>query len=223
MVVADGSERRAMNEFIDNVIDRPLAHKLGAVALILVLIGLLFWQYVYSAPYQEVENLTQRVERLNADIVNEQRIVRDLPRLREVVRQLDIKLKQALTELPDRREIPALLSSISNLARDAGLEVSLFKPLPESLRDFYAEVPVSIVVVGTFHQVATFFDEVGRLSRIVNISEIGLKEPRLNQKERQTVVKTNCKATTFRYLDESERQRVADENSQNGSGNVRRR
>jgi len=117
-------------------------------------------------------------------------------------------LKSALQELPDNREIPDLLSSISSLARDAGLAVPLFKTEPESFREFYAEVPVSISVEGTYHQIATFFDEVGHLPRIVNINQIIIREPRVG--DSQVSVKSECVATTFRYLEETERIQSAD-------------
>ena len=76
------------------------------------------------------------------------------------------------------------------------------------MKDFYAEVPVSIAVDGTYHQVATFFDEVGHLSRIVNINQITMKEPVVG--DAQVQVKVGCTATTFRYLDEAERAAAAE-------------
>jgi type IV pilus assembly protein PilO len=163
----------------------------------------LFWQYSYKGKSAELESLTTKVEELNSQIISEQRLARNLPQVRELVKELEVKLKIALTELPDEREIPDLLASISKLAKDAGLEVSLFQPKPENVREFYAEVPVAITVNGTYHQVATFFDEVGRLSRIVNINQIKVSSPVIT--EARISVRTDCTATTFRYLDESER------------------
>jgi len=67
------------------------------------------------------------------------------------------ELKQALTELPNDREIPGLLSEIDGLARRSGLEVRRFQPLPEVMAEYYAEVPVQIVMDGSYHKVANFF------------------------------------------------------------------
>lgn len=208
-----------MSSVIDNFLERPTSHKVGFWVLTIGFLGFLFWQYMYSAKLEERTELETSVEELNAKITHERRLARNLKRFREEVKDLDIKLKFALQELPDKREIPDLLSAISNLARDAGLEVSLFKPKPENLKEFYAEVPVDISVSGTFHQVATFFDEVGNLSRIVNIDAIAIKEPKV--KPELIEIKADCVGTTFRYLDESER-KLAKEKAKAGDKRRRR-
>lgn len=208
-----------MNELVQRFMDRPLWQRVCIWAGSLLFVILIFWQYFYSPRLEEHIKLTEKVENLDSRIVDERRRARNLKKLREKVRELDVKLKFALQELPDKKEIPDLLSSISTLAKDAGLDVTVFKPQGENTKEFYAEVPVNISVEGTYHQVATFFDEVGQLSRIVNINDVALREPRLM--ESRMVVKTDCVATTFRYLDEAERQKS--EESAEGSGKRRRR
>lgn len=192
-----------MNEFIDKVMERPLSHRIGFWVLSLALLTFIFWQYFYSSKSEELGKLREKVDTLQTQISQEQRLARNLPKVREEVKELDVKLKFALQELPDAREIPDLLSSISDLAMDSGLEVSLFKPKSENFKDFYAEVPVSVSVEGTFHQVVTFFDEVGHLPRIVNINSITVRDPKVTESEVKVVV--DCLATTFRYLEEEER------------------
>ncbi len=196
-----------MHPFIENFLERPTSHKAGFWAGSILLISFVFWQYFYGAALKEQDELSNKVQSLTTEIATEKRLARDLGKFRDQVKELDIKLNQALQELPDTREIPDFLRSISDLAREVGLEVPLFRPLPEVRKDFYAEVPVSITVEGTFHQVATFFDEVGRLPRIVNISGITVREPKIG--EDRVVIRADCSATTFRYLDESERVQAA--------------
>lgn len=207
-----------MNPTIESFLDRPLSHRLGALGALTVIIIFVFWSYIYSPKAEELVTITEEVEKLEVEKTNELRISRNLRKFREEVKRLDIKLKYVLQELPDKREIPDLLTSISNLARDAGLEVSLFKPRAEIMRDFYAEVPVEVSVLGTFHQIETFFDEVGQLSRIVNITNIAITDPKVT--DEKILVKTDCVATTFRYLDESERVQIE---NQNKAQNKRRR
>lgn len=199
-----------MNPILQNILDRPLSHRIGIwVGSILFLI-FVFWQYFYGPQVTELDKLQAKIEDLNSQIGHEQRLARNLVKFRKEVKELEVKLKMALAELPDEKEIPDLLSNMSTLARDAGLEVNLFKPNPEVFREFYAEVPVTMSVEGTFHQVATFFDEVGRLPRIVNINQIFVREPKLPEGEEQMRVKSDCVATTFRYLDESQRIQAPD-------------
>lgn len=192
-----------MNDFIDGIMDRPASHRIGGWIVIIGLIIFIFWNYFYKDQLDELTKLNNDIENLNTQIAHEQRLARNLSKARAEVKDLDIKLKFAMQELPDKREIPELLASISDLAMDAGLEVSLFKPKNENFREFFAEVPVSVGVEGTFHQVTTFFDEVGRLPRIVNINQIEVRDPKIRPEEVR--IKTDCLATTFRYLEESER------------------
>jgi type IV pilus assembly protein PilO len=118
-------------------------------------------------------------------------------------------LKEAVAQLPAQKEIPDLLRNISTKARESGLEVMLFRPRGENYEEFYAEIPVDIAVRGDFHSIVTFFDEVGRMDRVVNISNIELKTAKT--KERQETIEVFTQATTFRFLDPAERARIAAE------------
>jgi type IV pilus assembly protein PilO len=205
-----------MSEFVEQLMDRPKSHKIAFWIGSIAFFTFIFWQYSYSSLLTQRDELEEKVTALEGEILNEQRLSRDLTRVREAVRELDAKLQSALQELPDKREIPGLLSSISSLAKDAGLDVNLFKPRQENFKEFYAEVPVSIQVEGTYHQVASFFDEVGRLPRIVNISEISFKDPKLTPDDGRIRSRASCAATTFRYLDESERAKAPEADSGKG-------
>ena len=100
------------------------------------------------------------------------------------------------------------------LAIDIGLEVIKFSPQREAIKDFYASVPVSIELEGTFHQLATFFDEVGRLSRIVNIDSITIDI--ITETKTEVIIRATCKATTFRYLTEEERAKSSSKSKKGG-------
>jgi type IV pilus assembly protein PilO len=175
----------------------------------LVFVIFIFWQYFYSDKLDAQTKLQEQKDSLETEMTQEKRLAMNMPKIRDEVKGLDIKLKFALQELPDRKEIPDLLSSISGLAKDAGLEVQLFRPKGEVTKDFYADVPVAVSVQGTYHQVATFFDEVGHLPRIVNIDQIVVKDPQISSDG--VDIKADCVATTFRYLDESERVKRTEE------------
>ena len=129
-------------------------------------------------------------------------MVANLPALQMEYDQLNFQLTQALTELPNTKEIPALLTSITSLGKGAGLDFMVFKPKPEVLKDYYAEVPVEVVVSGSFFSVAKFFMDVSNLPRIVNISDVNFAEIKISNN--RIMAKVNCLATTFRFLDKKE-------------------
>src|SRR5690606_32915480 len=113
---------------------------------------------------------------------------------------LEQKLKLALRQLPDSKELPVLLTDITSLGKDAGLEFRLFKPMPEVPRDFYAEVPIEIEFSGTYHDIARFFDKVSKLPRIVNVSRMDMEIA--NTDMGVTVLKVKGEATTFRFIEQ---------------------
>ena len=94
-------------------------------------------------------------------------------KLESVKRDLEIKKAQ----LPDKKEIPQLLTTISSLGKESGLNFLLFRPKPEVPKEFYAEIPVEIQVEGSYHEVASFFSRVGNLDRIVNITNVIMEKP----------------------------------------------
>lgn len=188
---------------------KPKVHVFEFCILSIALVGYLLFHFVHKGAASELETLEAKVETLNDQILSEQRLARSLPLFRKEVRALETKLKLALKELPDQREIDVLLSTISSLAKNSGLEIGLFRPQLESKMEFYANVPIQVTVSGTYHQVATFFDEVGKLNRIVNINKISLHDA--VRTDIGIKITADCIATTFRYLDELERAQQAAE------------
>ncbi len=191
-----------MIEHILRFMERPRSHKIAAWVTSVLLLGAFVWRYLYADLGERATLLLERRADLVSQIATERNLAKNLAVYRAEVAGLEVHLRRALQELPDKKEIPDLLRSISSLATQAGLEEALFRPVPEVFREFYAEVPVSIAVQGSFHQVAAFFYEVGRLSRIVNINQIAIREPVVT--DDGVRIKAECTATTFRYLDEEE-------------------
>ena len=198
-----------MKELLDRILDLPRQQKIGVLAGLVVAILLLDYFLFYSPRSDEISKLTQEVESQRNERDKKKKEAANIPKLKEQMARLDGRLKEAVAQLPDRKEIPDLLSSISNKVRESGLDILIFRPRAENIQEFYAEIPVDIVVRGGFHNVATFFDEVGRLNRLVNIANIELRNPRAN--EDQIIMEVSTVAITFRFLDEAERGKIAAE------------
>lgn len=180
---------------------KKLPQKQKAYLLIGVLVGVaaLYWYFIYSPKSAELAELTANLEKLQADLNESKAITADLPKFKEEVARLNAELKKALLELPDRKEIPSLLTNISNLGSGSGLEFIRFKPLSEVPSGFYAKVPVEINVKGTFYEVASFFDKVAKLPRIVNITEANMSGAK--EEKGRFVLTTSCLATTYRFIE----------------------
>jgi type IV pilus assembly protein PilO len=205
-----------MNELLDNLLERPGKQKIAILAVTVILLGALYYSFLYSPRADEVAKLADSVEiARNEKMVKTQKSA-NVARLRKELLQLDAELKRALTQLPEKGEIPNLLSTISAKAQQAGLDVVLFRPRSETFQDFYAEVPVDITVKGNFHNTVNFFDEVGRLDRLVNINNIGFKNPTVSGD--RVMLETTSVATAFRFLNDAERKKVADDKARAAKG-----
>ncbi|MCB0343557.1 MAG: type 4a pilus biogenesis protein PilO [Bdellovibrionales bacterium] len=201
-----------MNENVEAVLEMPLLHKAAALIGMVVIILGGYWGLFYSGSAAELEKISKKVEGPNGlrfQVAQQRGIAANLDQYTEEVEKLEIELKKALLELPDKQEIDSLLAKVSSVGQDAGLEIRLFKPKDEAKKDYYAEVPVEMEVYGSFHQVATFFDEVGHLDRIVNLDNFSMDNP--ERSKDQITLRTTVVATTFRFLDEAERPKKQDE------------
>src|SRR6185369_9219870 len=152
--------------------------------------------------HKELIGLKTELSKLQGEIDEKTRIANNLPKLKAEYEQLNRELAQALTELPNSKEIPSLLTSITALGKNAGLDFLVFRPKAEVPKDFYAEVPVDITVSGSYFSVANFFAAVANLPRIVNITNVAFSD--IRNVNNRMVTKVTCLATTFRFLDKKE-------------------
>lgn len=191
-----------MHPQVEKIIQLPLPHKLGGVAVILVALGAGFFFGLEKPKLAELKGLHGTLNKINSDISETRKFANNLPKFKAEFENLKKDLDNALTELPNSKEIPTLLTSITSAGKGAGLDFLVFRPLGEVPKEFYAEVPVDISVSGPFFGIANFFVAVGNLPRIVNISNVSFADIR-NDRGRN-IVRVNCKATTFRFLDKTE-------------------
>ena len=192
-----------MDPQIEKLLKLPTKEKVALLVLLLIVEGGAMFYGLHRPRMKELADLKAKHESLQKQIQENRSIANNLPRFKAEYEQLKKDLDSALTELPNQKEIPSLLTSISNLGKGAGLDFLLFRPKPEVPKDFYAEVPVDIAVSGTFYNVADFFVAVGKLPRIVNINNVTVSD--IKEAGGRTSLKVNCLATTFRFLDQKEK------------------
>lgn len=198
-----------MNQLLDNILERPKLQKIAILAVTIILISALYYSFLYSPRSDEVAKLADSVEIARNEKNAKQLKAANLPRLQRDLKELDMQLRKAVAELPNQKQIAALLTHISAQAQQAGLNIILFRPRAETFQEFYAEVPVDITVKGTFFNTVSFFDAVGRLDRLINIDNIGFKNPTISGDN--VILETTSVATAFRFLDDAERKTIAEE------------
>ena len=189
-----------MNAKVEQLLKLPLYQRsLILAVLVVVIIGAFVW-FLWMPEYEKLTEMDQQIVKLDAELIQKKQIADNLPKFKAEFAKLEKLLEEALTQLPNKKEIPTLLTNLATLAKDNDLEVLNFTPRGEVNKGFYAEVPGSVDLVGTYHQFAKFAQAVGKLSRIVNLSDLDLSGARVDG--RTAVLRIKCKVTTFRFVEQ---------------------
>ena len=191
-----------MDPSVEKILKLPFKQKVLLLVLISIVEAAALVWFLYLPKYKEYEGLKAQLTTLQSEIDEKTRIANNLTKLKLEYEQLNQELALALTELPNSKEIPSLLTSITSLGKNAGLDFLTFRPTGEVPKDFYAEVPVDIVVSGSYFSVANFFAAVANLPRIVNITNVAFSD--IKNVNNRMMTKVTCLATTFRFLDKKE-------------------
>ncbi len=182
----------------------PLKVRWGVVAGMPLAVIAAFYFLLISGTMAETDTVREELLKAQKDVQVKEALERRLPEFEKKISELDGQLAMIRRQLPEKKEIPDLLDQISNLGAQSGLQFQLFNPLPEAEKDFYAEVPVDLSIVGSFHNVVDFFDKVAHMPRIVTITNIEIGKSGNKMKGARikgTPVEVRCKAVTFRFLE----------------------
>ena len=176
------------------------------VLFILLFIALLFagWKFDITKKRDQLAALekkeTEKIEILKV----RQRKAANLNALKEQMKEMEISFGDMVRQLPNQTEVAGLLVDISQTGLGAGLEFKLFEPKAENPKEFYAVLPISINVVGNYHQFGEFISGLAQLPRIVTTHEINIKSNQSNEKARVPKLEMNTIAKTYRALEEDE-------------------
>lgn len=162
---------------------------------IVLLVGS-FTYFAYLPKHKEIGRLESEYKKLAEKLDKARKTAKQLNYYRTKMKAAEAQFKIVMKALPEKEEIPALLSGISQAARDADLDITKFQPNQEKAKEFYAEVPITITVSGNYHNVAMFFDKISNLPRIVTIEAIKM----LPDKESDKLL-TTCTAVTYKFIE----------------------
>ncbi|MDB5863089.1 MAG: pilus assembly protein PilO [Betaproteobacteria bacterium] len=177
----------------------PAGPKFGTLILLLVLmIGAAYW-FDWKDQIDRIDGEKVREDQLKGTFVAKKKEALDLPAYRKQLEDIEKQFGALLKQLPGKSEMDALLTDINQAGLGRGLQFELFKPAAsETVQEFYAELPITIRITGSYHDIGAFASDVGKLSRIVTLNDIGLTA------NKDGTLVMDATAKTFRYLDEDE-------------------
>ena len=210
----------------NNIGGWPQSIKIFFTVLVFAVIVLLGWYLYISDQQDQMTQLTGKEQQLRQEFSQKQAKAVNLEALQQQLDEMQDMLRQLLRQLPSKTEMPELLIDISQTALSAGLETELFQPGAETPKDFYAEKPITLRMVGTYHQFGTFISGVASLPRVVilTLHDVSLtpKGAASGGKPSATAVSSNGQLVlqgtvkTYRYLEDDE---TADAKAKNAPAN----
>ena len=206
----------------NNIGGWPKSVKTFFTAILVIVILLAGWYFLVSDKQDELAQAQQKEVQLKQEFSDKQAKVVNLQALKVQLQQMSDMLQQMLRQLPSKTEMPELLVDISQTALSAGLETELFQPGAEIPKEFYAEKPIALRMIGTYHQFGTFISGVASLPRVVILT---MHDVSLHPEQAQAAGKNGPPpggqlvlegtVKTYRYLGEDET-KAADQGAANG-------
>lgn len=184
---------------INNAGNWPVAFKVSAMVILFIVIMVAGYFFIWEEQIETLENAQAQEETLKTTYLTKKRSAVNLSALREQLKDIEQSLSALLKQLPDKSEMEALLVDINQAGLGRGLQFELFKPaVNETINAFYAELPISVRVIGGYHDIGAFASDVAQLPRIVTLNDISIAPGNDGKLVLDAVAKT------FRYLDEEE-------------------
>lgn len=184
---------------INNAGNWPVAFKVSAMVILFIVIMVAGYFFIWEEQIKTLENAQAQEETLKTTYLTKKRSAVNLSALRQQLKDIEHSLSALLKQLPDKSEMEALLVDINQAGLGRGLQFELFKPaVNETINAFYAELPISVRVIGGYHDIGAFASDVAQLPRIVTLNDISIA-PGNDGK-----LVLDATAKTFRYLDEEE-------------------
>lgn len=177
----------------------PLVPK---VVILIILLGLVIaagWWFDWKDQLEDLSGKQEQEVKLKDEWLGKKRQAVNLDEHRRQLAEIDRQFGALLKQLPNKSEMESLLVDINQAGLGRGLQFELFKPGAESVKDFYAELPITVKLTGGYHDLGAFAGDVAKMPRIVTLNNVVIETD-----PKTTTLKMDAIATTYRYLDEEE-------------------
>jgi len=178
----------------------PWAPKVVFLTVLFLVICLGGWWFFWADQLTELNEKQQEEERLKSEFLDKKKQAVNLDVYTQQLAQIDRSFGALLKQLPQKSEIDSLLAEVNQAGLGRGLQFELFKPSPEQVKDFYAELPVTIKLTGTYHDFGAFAADIAKLPRIVTLNNLSI----VPVSSGGASLTMDATLKTFRYLDEAE-------------------
>lgn len=171
-------------------------------AVAVVLIGV-FGYFLYLPKFNRISDLRGDIGKAEEKLTRTKRQAQAYDAFKKQYEEAKARFELVARALPEKEEIPSLLTAISQAGKAAGLKFLLFQPQDEIVKDFYAEIHVKMELAGTYHDLGVFYDKLARLSRIVNVSDFSISKTADNADNPGSALQISCTAVTYKFIEQA--------------------
>ena len=176
----------------------PVPIKIGSMLILFALLVLGGYWFLWKDQLEELDQSQQQEKTLRAEFLDKKQQAVNLDVYRQQVVEIEQAFGALLRQLPNKSEMEALLTDINQAGLGRGLEFELFKPGQEAVKDFYVQLPITIKVTGSYHDLGRFASDTAQLPRIVTLNNIAITQSPTGN------LVMDATAFTYRYLDDEE-------------------
>ncbi|MBI3546267.1 MAG: type 4a pilus biogenesis protein PilO [Gammaproteobacteria bacterium] len=176
----------------------PVPIKIGGILIVCILVLFAGFWFLIQGELDQYGEDKKKEEGLRETFMNKKGLAINLPAYKQQMEEMEQTFGSLLRQLPNTTEVPDLLVDITQAGLGRGLEFALFRPEKEQPKDFYAELPISVEVRGSYHELAQFISDVAALPRIVTFGDINIS----SGSGKDNKLTMSAKARTYRYLED---------------------
>lgn len=191
--------KKKLEVFLEKVGTLTLLQRLGiCLVTFVIIVGGYYW-FIFKQKQENLDRARQIYKTQEQTLTTYKKKAAQLPKYEKEMAMAQEKFNQAMQQLPDKKELPNLLTQISKAGANSGLIFHLFKPGNTVTKEYYNELPVSIKVEGHYHQLTDFFYQVTKINRIVNINNVEVRSGKNNDP-----LQMSCQAVTYMFVEKKE-------------------
>jgi type IV pilus assembly protein PilO len=190
----------AYNTFLDEKVSSlSTNYKITICAVTMIVPLVIFYFLIFSPKSTEIEQLHKSISSMEIELQSVKGKAAKINEQKALMTEMENKFKEAARVIPDNKEIPSLLTNISSQGTASGLDMLSFIPGTETPKEFYAEIPVTLSVQGTYHNLGYFLATVSKLPRIVNVSDISMGSPKIEEGE--MILSSKVNLVTYKFIE----------------------
>ncbi len=191
-----------LDEYSERLNEQPIHVKAGILLFVVAIISVAYWYFFWSPGNEELLRSENKLRQQEAKIREYEAVAAELPKFEKEYKRLEREFQLVARKLPKDKEIPALIDGVYSEIAASSLESIIFAPKPQVTKEIYAEIPIEMEVIGTYFNLADFFDRISRLPRIVNVRDLQLT--RNNIRGNTVILNAKFDVVTFRLLPEQQ-------------------